>query len=101
MHYVGMSAIEGPFHLQLGWRIRAVSVLGGAGIASLAMLARRNMPRRFANGTKSTLLALSVCTVHFIGMTAVTIVPDPTNAQVSSAVPPGAIAVAVAAVALL
>jgi signal transduction histidine kinase len=101
MHYIGMSAIGGPFRVQWDGAYVMASVLSGAILAGLAFHAREQLPARFARAAKATLLTLSVCGVHFLGMTALTIVPNETAPVVGSKLPSEAIAIAVGAVALL
>ena len=101
MHYMGMSAVEGPIYIKWDLNYVLASILSGSVVAALAFLAREHMPPRFARITKASLLALSVCCVHFIGMTAVTIVPHAISAPIEGEIPAPAIAIAVGSIALL
>ncbi|HEY1706630.1 MAG TPA: MHYT domain-containing protein [Rhizomicrobium sp.] len=101
MHYVGMAALEGPFHLAWNPYYVAASLLGGVFAAACSLKAGWTIPARFAKAVQAALLTLSVCTVHFVAMTAVAIVPDPTMSAAGEVFPPAALAIAVSAVAVL
>jgi diguanylate cyclase (GGDEF)-like protein/PAS domain S-box-containing protein len=100
MHYSGMAALELPGRLvwQAGGVARAL-VLGIAlGAAALAVHARdsRAVPWRSA-----LLLTLAICGVHFTGMAAASVLPDPGGAVAPGAIGAGPLSVAVTALALL
>jgi diguanylate cyclase (GGDEF)-like protein/PAS domain S-box-containing protein len=77
MHYTGMSAFVTQGVVQWEQATVAVSVLVGVcGAAGALLLAgRARSPLKQAAG--GAVLTIGVCALHFIGMGAVTIVPDP------------------------
>ncbi len=77
MHYLGMSALEIPGHVEWSWDLVAASiVLGGLlGMASLALAAYRR--DTYATIGAGVLLTLAIVSHHFTAMGAVQIVPDP------------------------
>jgi len=96
MHYSGMAAFmtEGALHWSHG--LVAASVLLGAGLGAASMVVvRRNGVANWA--AAALLFTLAVCSVHFLGMAAVTITPDPTVALPPSAIDHATLAVWVAA----
>ena len=101
MHYVGMKAMEGPFRIDWDAHYVVASLLTGAAMAGIALQSRQFTPPAYAEPVKALLLCLGICALHFIGMSAITIIPDPTIAEVTAVIAPGAIAIAVSAVALL
>jgi diguanylate cyclase (GGDEF)-like protein/PAS domain S-box-containing protein len=77
MHYTGMSAFVTQGFVQWEQATVAVSVLAGVGGAAAALVAAgraRSLLKQAAGGAA---LTLGVCALHFIGMGAITIVPDP------------------------
>ena len=101
MHYVGMKAMEGPFRIAWDAHYVVASLLVGAGLAGIALQSKQFVPRPYVKPVKASLLCLGVCSLHFIGMTAVTLIPDPTFAGADQVIAPMALAIAVSAVALL
>ncbi|WP_156402405.1 EAL domain-containing protein [Caulobacter sp. Root1472] len=77
MHYTGMSAFVTQGFVQWEQATIAASVLAGVvGAAGALQLAgrARSLLRQLGGGL---LLTLGICALHFIGMGAITIVPDP------------------------
>ncbi len=76
MHYTGMGAYvtEGVLSWDLG--IVAASVVVGVGVALAAMFAARDAGRLSQQLLAGLLLTVSICSLHFAGMGAITIVPD-------------------------
>ncbi|PTS83266.1 bifunctional diguanylate cyclase/phosphodiesterase [Caulobacter sp. HMWF009] len=77
MHYTGMSAFVTQGHLVWEQATVAASVLLGVGGATLALMAAgraRSVSRQALGGG---ILTIAVCSLHFIGMGAITILPDP------------------------
>jgi len=77
MHYVGMSALAVPGHLEWTSSLVATSVTAGITLSSLAFLSAAE-----SNSIRSALLAAAlfsaaILTMHFIGMGALTITYDP------------------------
>ncbi len=101
MHYVGMKAMEGPFRIAWDEHYVVASLLIGAAFAGFALQSEQFVPPAYAKPVKAFLLLLGVCALHFTGMSAITLIPDPTFAAVDQVMPPMALAIAVSAVALL
>jgi diguanylate cyclase (GGDEF)-like protein/PAS domain S-box-containing protein len=101
MHYVGMSALELPARIIWSHDLVAASILIGAALAGLAFwLARRRQD--LAGALQGALaLTLAIVSLHFTGMGAVTVMPDPTRLVSPSAVPGAVLAYAAAAAAIL
>jgi signal transduction histidine kinase len=103
MHYIGMQAFEGPFRLVWNNDYVVASIFVGVTFAALAarsvpLLARRPLAARI---TSVALLTIAVAGMHFTGMSAVNLVPDPTVVIIGSVFPPEALATAVTAVAFM
>lgn len=77
MHYVGMWALIVPGSLQWDPVLVVVSLVIGAGLASTAMVAFHALKDSRAPWIAASLFALAICGLHFTGMGAVIIVPDP------------------------
>ena len=77
MHYVGMSALIVQGSLQWDPALVIVSLIVGAALASIAMVSFHALKGRRAQWIAASLFALAICGLHFTGMGAVTIVPDP------------------------
>lgn len=101
MHYTGMTAITGPFHEVWNPNYVAVSILLGIGLAALSGQAAARFPNAAGRFVSVLLLGTGICTMHFTGMTAVTLHPDPTVANAGTLLDPGSLGIAVAAVAVL
>ena len=77
MHFTGMAAIEAPARQHYYPVDVAVALLGGAGLAAAAMAIFGSMRRSSRIIVGALLLTLSICTLHFVSMGALTLVPDP------------------------
>ncbi|MGQ9365658.1 EAL domain-containing protein [Azospirillum sp. ST 5-10] len=101
MHYTGMAALRAPADLVYDGRYVAASLLIGVplGAAAMAVALRRPSIRRRA--AASALLAAAICGLHFTGMTAAALVPDPLLAASGRILASEWLAVAVAATATL
>ncbi len=100
MHYTGMRAMQVQGEMRWNPGTVAVSVLCAIGLAVLAAvlpLCRARGLRRLAPPA----LMLAVCSAHFIGMSAVTLVYDPVAAEPAGAVDLIVLTLLVANVALL
>ncbi len=76
MHYLGMAAIEGPAHIYWDAGLVAASLGGAMVVGGLtAFFYRRGGPANLA--LTATGLSLMVLVLHFVGMAAIAIVPDP------------------------
>jgi diguanylate cyclase (GGDEF)-like protein len=100
MHYLGMFAVEVP--AQIAWRTDLVllsvvlGVLFGAAAVTIA-LARHSVPGQLA---AALLLTLAIVAHHFTAMGAVEIIPDPVRQATAFSLSSGALAVAIAGVAV-
>ena len=106
MHYVGMSAVSLAGFLTYDPGMVVVSVLFGIAIGATAThfayaKKKEGMLSLKARLVAAGLLTLAICSMHFIAMAAVVIVPDPSIAFNQSSLSNDAIAIAVTAIALL
>lgn len=76
MHYTGMSAYVTEGVLTWDLSIVAGSVVVGVGVALAAMFAARDAVRLSQQLLAGLLLTVAICSLHFAGMGAITIVPD-------------------------
>jgi diguanylate cyclase (GGDEF)-like protein/PAS domain S-box-containing protein len=76
MHYTGMSAFEVPGMLLWDRSMLAASLLLGVLLTILAMPVGAAAQGRRARLAGAGLLTLGICALHFIGMSAVTIMPE-------------------------
>ena len=101
MHYIGMAAVLAPA-VQI-WEIGyvMVSVITGVVLMAFGMwvVVRWNTLQTQAAGT--AIFALAIFSMHFTGMTALTLKPEPAVAVPSLMMAPGMLAVVIAAVAFL
>ena len=99
MHYVGMSALELPGHIHWSRLIVHSSIVSGVLLSSAAIMTAKaaKTPTRFL--TSVLLLTLGIVTLHFIGMGAVSIVPDPARSFTGLSVAPGSLAIILACLA--
>ena len=96
MHYIGMTAMVVPGLLHFAWGGVAASITAGLlfSLAGLLMFRRGHLPGAAA------LLCLAVCGLHFTGVASLRIETTALNAGPAS-LPPGVLALAVAAAGLL
>ncbi|GMB79889.1 bifunctional diguanylate cyclase/phosphodiesterase [Shinella zoogloeoides] len=76
MHFAGMAGLESSGHIEWDGALLAASAFFAVGFGTLTahLLARRSTP---ASRFMAVLtLVLAICTMHFTGMAAATIVPD-------------------------
>lgn len=76
MHYIGMAAFEVQGRIEWNLLLVAVSLLAGVTLAALALHVVQRRPSLKATSVGAVLLTLAICTLHFIGMGAVSIFPD-------------------------
>ena len=77
MHYLGMAAIEGPAHIVWDPAMVTASIAGAMAIGCVtALFYQRGGPVRLA--VTAAGLSLTVTVLHFVGMAAITLTPDPT-----------------------
>jgi PAS domain S-box-containing protein len=100
MHYIGMSAVEVPGRLTWWPHLVVVSIaiVILLSMIGLTIAVRRTDMRGIA--AAALCLTLAIVSVHFIGMGAAEIVPDPTRAISAFSLSPNALAIVVAGVAV-
>lgn len=76
MHYIGMSGYQVQGHLEWNSGYVAASLVAGAVFGALATSRVARPVTRFCRYGGGVALVLAIASTHFIGMTAVTIVPD-------------------------
>ena len=101
MHYVGMQALEGSFRLAWNVPLVAVSLIFGVGLCALAMECKKKLPSGAGRAIAAGLFTAGIAGLHFIGMMAVSMLPDSHTPSSGHTFPPQALAVVVVAVALL
>jgi methyl-accepting chemotaxis protein/NO-binding membrane sensor protein with MHYT domain len=93
MHYIGMSALELPGHIHWSLPLVHGSILAGMLFASAAVSVAKSSKSDLRLLASVALLTLAIVTLHFIGMGAVQIVPDPTRGFAPLSVAPGSLAI--------
>jgi diguanylate cyclase (GGDEF)-like protein/PAS domain S-box-containing protein len=96
MHYIGMAAFEIEGHLTWNHGLVAASILLGGAISAAALPVGLHRDTLKWKALGALLLTIAICSLHFTGMAAVSIVPDPTIEFSPAAIPTGWLAVAVA-----
>jgi len=101
MHYTGMWALRAPG--TLSWRPSYVvaSFIVAALLAAAAHKLLRRPPSRGVRIGSSAILAVAICSLHFTGMAALIITPDPTVFVPQSLLPHDEMAILVGALASL
>ena len=100
MHYVGIAAYEVAGVIRWDAVVIFVSVSASIALSAAAAviaLATRRVLRNFA----PAVLLVAICSLHFIGMSAIAVVPDPTVLLSAHALPPRVVGPVVAGVTLL
>jgi PAS domain S-box-containing protein len=97
MHYLGMSAVELPARLE--WRMDYVALSIAFGIAliypALALAARG---RTLRSGLRAALLmTAAIVLLHFTGMAAITLIPEPIDARTMQLLTPSTMAAIIGA----
>jgi diguanylate cyclase (GGDEF)-like protein len=101
MHYVGMTALLVPGAITWDMTPVIVSIAVGAALSACAMTVFHRQSGARGVYISGALLALAICGLHFTGMGAVTLVPDPTVTVSTHRLDTTTMAFSVAAVALL
>ena len=101
MHYTGMYAVVVPGTLHWDIPLVLASLAMGVGLTSMALVRYHKEPGSRGIGIAALLLTLAICGLHFTGMGAVTVVPDPTALMAPSSLDNGKMALAVAGVTLV
>jgi NO-binding membrane sensor protein with MHYT domain/methyl-accepting chemotaxis protein len=98
MHYTGMAALEIPAQIHWSKTFVHISVLLGAVFSTAAIAAaRQGRGARLIFGV--LLLTLGIVLMHFTGMAAIELTPDPTRVVSSLSISPSFLALTVASVA--
>jgi diguanylate cyclase (GGDEF)-like protein len=100
MHYTGMAGVRIGGLIVWNESLILLSLVLGV-VLSIAALAEHRRKRQDIPWRPATLLALAICSLHFIGMGAVGIYPDPHFVVPPQAVDKGTLAVAVTGAAIL
>jgi diguanylate cyclase (GGDEF)-like protein len=87
MHYAGMEAFRLEGYLIWNRHLVAASILLGIGFGAAALCLARASAKPWARAGAAALLTLSICGLHFTGMAAVVIIPDPAIHLPASLVP--------------
>ncbi len=98
MHYIGMAALRAPAqeHWDFSYVLASVAIsMTGAAAGMRVLSGGPALPARLM---AALLLVLAICGLHFTGMAAVTLVPDPLIAVPGSAIAPNVLAIAIAMV---
>ena len=80
LHYVGMAGYQVQGHLEWNASYVVWSLVAGAAFGALATNRVARPVTRFCRYGGGVALVLAIASTHFIGMTAVTVVPDPSAA---------------------
>ncbi|HTS41545.1 MAG TPA: MHYT domain-containing protein [Xanthobacteraceae bacterium] len=101
MHYLGMAAIELPGRVIWSMDLVAISIALGVifTVSALAIAVHRHTV--LGTCLAALLLTLAIISHHFTAMGAVEIIPDPTRVISKLSIPPMALAVGIAIIALM
>ena len=100
MHYTGMAAFEIAGIVVWDYGMVAWSVVLGAALGAIALPVGLHDPSEKWKTAGAALLTLAICSHHFTGMAAVTILPDPNIAVPATALPSALLAILVCAASL-
>ena len=100
MHFLGMSAIQVPGIVQWDGEYMAAAWLVGVVFGALALRVANSGARIRQRIGGSALLALAIAGLHFVGMAAYRIVPEPLAMMIDVIESPDALAIAVTTIAL-
>jgi diguanylate cyclase (GGDEF)-like protein len=95
-HHVGMAAWELQATIVHDIPLTILSLLAGAVFGALSLPIGLFRSGRLGQLISALFLALAICSLHFINMSAITIVPDPTVAISELSIPPAWLAGGVA-----
>ena len=101
MHYVGMAAFRTQGVLLWNRDYVVASLILGIALAVAAMEVAKSRRGRWRGFLASLLLTLAICGLHFTGMAAVKVLPDPGIAPSVSTMSHAALGVSIAALAAL
>jgi PAS domain S-box-containing protein len=100
MHYLGMSAVELPGHVDWDLPLVFASIAIGMALGMASLAVAVSWHGLYASVSAALLLTLAIVSHHFTAMGAVEIVPDPTRTFTALALSPESLAIAVASVAV-
>ena len=101
MHYIGMHGLRGYFHITWNGAYVAASMLIAIGFGIAATWAFQNVRGLRGLIAASGLWAGGICAMHFTGMSAALLVPDPSIDIPDFAIAPAGLSIAVTAIAVL
>jgi signal transduction histidine kinase len=101
MHYIGMHGLRGNFHVTWNGTYVAASVLIAIGFGIAATWTFQNVRGLRGLIATSGLWTLGICAMHFTGMSAALLVPDPGVNISDFAIAPAGLSIAVTAIAIL
>jgi diguanylate cyclase (GGDEF)-like protein/PAS domain S-box-containing protein len=101
MHYTGMAAFDLKGTIVWNMPLVAASIVFGALFAAVALPVGLHGGKAIWKISGAVLLTLAICSHHFTGMSAVTIIPDPTIAISELSIPPGWLAIVVALISIM
>ncbi|MGE0628416.1 MAG: EAL domain-containing protein, partial [Hyphomicrobiaceae bacterium] len=84
MHYTGMQALVVPGRITWDHALVTASIVLGCSLAAAAVVAYDAIRKPLNTYVASGILVLAICSMHFTGMGAAVIAPDPTIAYDSS-----------------
>lgn len=101
MHYVGMSGYQVQGHLEWNQTYVVASLIAGAVFGALATSRVARPVTRFCRYGGGVALVLAIASTHFIGMAAVTVVPDASAALPANMLPESVLTVVLMLVTVL
>ncbi len=101
MHYVGMSGYQVQGHLEWNQAYVVASLIAGPVFGALATSRVARPVTRFCRYGGGVALVLAIASTHFIGMTAVTVVPDASAALPANMLPESVLTVVLMLVTVL
>jgi len=96
LHYIGMAGVEAPARQEWAIELIIPSFLLCASFAIAALHAYQIAPKRYRVAASAALLLLSIVSLHFTAMGALTLIPDPRLALPSQALDRNMLGVTVA-----
>ncbi len=101
MHYVGMAGYQVQGHIEWNSTYVGISLVAGALFGALATSRVARPVTRFCRYGGGVALVLAIASTHFIGMTAVTVVPDASAAMPANMLPESVLTVVLMLVTVL
>ncbi len=95
MHYLGMSAYVLAGEMVWDSAYVGVSVASALGFPALAFLLARRGPGLWVQAGAAAVLVLGIVALHFVGMAAILVLPDPGIVPPAGLVSPGTLAIGV------